>query len=81
MKPWCPKLNFRVDDLVFMADGNMPRGQWQKALVEKNFPDSEGIVRQVTVRTADGVYRRDIRKLLLLEKKLLSRIEEQDKPL
>ena len=46
MKPWCPKPNFRVDDLVLMADGNMPRGQWQKALVEKNFPDSEGIVRQ-----------------------------------
>ena len=31
---------------------------------------------QVIVRTADGVYRRDIRKLLVLEEKLLSRIEE-----
>ena len=62
-----------------MADKNMPCGQWPKALVEQTFPDSEGIVRQVIVRTADGVYRRDIRKLLLLEEKLLSRIEEQDK--
>ena len=57
----------------------MPRGQWPKALMEQTFPDSEGIVHQVIVRTADGVYRRDIRKLLLLEEKLLSRIEEQDK--
>ena len=48
--------------------------------MERTFPDSEGIVRQLIVRTAEGVYRRDIRKLLLLEEKLRSRIEEQNKP-
>ena len=63
-----------------MADKNTPREKWPKALVEQTFPDSEGMVCQVVVRTADGVYRRDIRKLLLLEKKLLTCIEEQDKP-
>ena len=48
--------------------------------MERTFPDSEGIVRQLIVRTAEGVYRRDIRKLLLPEEKLRSRIEEQNKP-
>ena len=48
--------------------------------MERTFPDSEGIVRQLIVRTAEGVYRRDIRKFLLLEEKLRSRIEEQNKP-
>ena len=41
--------NFQVGDLVLMADKNIPRGQWPKALVEQVFPDSEGIVRQVVV--------------------------------
>ena len=63
-----------------MADRNTPRGQWPKALVEGTFPDSEGLVRQVVIRTADGVYRRDVRKLCLLEEKLLRRIQEQEKP-
>ena len=67
----CPKPNFRVGDLVLMADKNLPRGQWPKALVEQTFPDSEGMERQVVVRTVDGVYRKDVRKLLLLEEKLL----------
>ena len=48
--------------------------------MERTFPDSEGIMRQLIVRTAEGVYRRDIRKFLLLEEKLRSRIEEQNKP-
>ena len=79
LQKWlCPKPNFGVGNLVLMADRNTPLGHWPKALVEKTFPDSEEIVCQVIVRTAEGVYRKDIRKLLLLEKKLLSRIEEQD---
>ena len=72
--------NFQVGDLVLMADKNTPRGRWPKALVEQTFPDSEGIVRQVVVRTADGVYRRDVRKLCMLEENLLSCIERQTKP-
>ena len=75
-----PQPNFEIGDLVLMADRNTPRGQWLKALVEQTFPDSEGLVRQVVIRTADGVYRRDVRKLCLLEEKLLTRIQEQEKP-
>ena len=64
----CPKSNVGVGDLVLMADKNLPRGQWPKALAKQTFPDSEGMVRQVVVRTADGVYRGDVRKLLFLQR-------------
>jgi len=63
-----------------MADKNTPRGQWPKALVKQVFPDSEGMVRQVVVRTADGVYRKDVRKRCLLEEQLLSGLEQRPKP-
>lgn len=75
-----PQPNFEIGDLVLMADRNTLCGQWLKALVEQTFPDSEGLVRQVVIRTADGVNRRDVRKLCLLEEKLLTRIQEQENP-
>ena len=68
--------NFKVGDLVIMKDTNIPRGQWPKALVQETFPDSDGVVRQVLVRSATGVFRRDVRKLCLLEEELLKSIEE-----
>ena len=69
--------NFRVGDLVLLADKNAPRGQWPKALVEETYPDADGIVRRVILRTADGVYQRDVRKICLLEEDLLKQIEDQ----
>ena len=68
--------NFKVGDLVIMKDTNIPRGQWPKALVQETLPDSDGVVRQVLVRSATGVFRRDVRKLCLLEEELLKSIEE-----
>jgi len=68
--------NFKVGDLVIMKDANLSRGQWPKALVQETFPDSDGVVRQVLVKSARGVFRRDIRKLCLLEEELLKSIEE-----
>jgi len=43
------------------------RGNWPKALVTDTFPDQDGIVRRVRVRTAASTYLRDVRKLRLLE--------------
>ena len=54
----------------------LPPGQWPKALVQDTFPDSDGVMRQVLVRSATGVFRRDVRKLCLLEEELLKSIEE-----
>ena len=68
--------NFKVGDLVIMKDANLPRGQWLKALVQETFPDSDGVVRQVLVKSVTGVFRRDIRKLCLLEEELLKSIEQ-----
>ena len=75
-----PKLNFNVGDLVLVTEKNVPRGQWPKGLIEETFPGSEGKVRQITVKTANAVYQRDIRKLCLLEEQLLSRLEQEVKP-
>jgi hypothetical protein len=47
-----------------------PRSQWPKAIVEQVFPNEKGYVQEVIVRTAKFCYRRDIRKLCLLERNL-----------
>ena len=65
------KPNFSVGDLVLVVDADVQRGRWPKGLIEEVFPDTEGIVRRVTVRTANGVYQRDVRKICLLEGNLL----------
>ena len=68
--------NFKVGDLVIMKDTNIPRGEWPKALVQETFPYSNGVVRQVLMRSATSAFRRDVRKLCLLEEELLKSIEE-----
>ena len=65
------KPNFSVGDLVLVVDKDVQRGRWPKGLVEEVFPDTEGTVRRVTVRTANGTYQRDVRKICLLEGNLL----------
>jgi hypothetical protein len=37
------------------------------AIVEEVFPDEHGAVRQVIIRTRSGKFRRDVRKLCMLE--------------
>ena len=67
---------FQIGDLVIMKDTNIPWGQWPKAMVQEMLPDSDGVVRQVLVRSTTGVFQRDVRKLCLLEEELLKSIEE-----
>ena len=62
-----PRPNLSVGDLVLVIGENSPRGRWPKGIVQEVFPDRNGNVRQVTVRTATSVLRRDVRKLCLLE--------------
>ena len=49
-------------------------------MIAETFPDREDMVRQVVIRTANGVYHRDVRKLCLLEEQLLSGLEQRLKP-
>ena len=62
-----PRPNLAVGDLVLVVGKNSPRGHWPKGIVQEVFRDRHGTVRQVTVKTATLVLRRDIRKLCLLE--------------
>jgi len=59
--------NLVLGDLVLMCDENLPRGKWPKALVTEVYPDDQGLVRHVKVRSAAGEYKRDVRKLCRLE--------------
>jgi len=62
-----PQRNLKVGDLVLVCDENSKRGACPKAIVEETFPDGDGMVRRVRVRTASTEYLRDVRKLCLLE--------------
>ena len=62
-----PRPNLSVGDLVLVIGENSSRGRWPKGIVQEVFPDRNGNVRQVTVRTATSVLRHDVRKLCLLE--------------
>lgn len=59
--------NLVVGDLVLMCDDNLPRGKWPRARVVEVYPDDNGLVRHVKVRSSAGLYKRDVRKLCRLE--------------
>ena len=59
--------NFSVNDLVLMYDENAPRGSWPLGKVIEVYPDSQGNVRQVLVRTKTKTFKRPISKLCRLK--------------
>ena len=59
--------NFSVNDLVLMYDENAPRGSWPLGKVVEVYPDSQGNVRQVLVRTKTQTFKRPISKLCRLK--------------
>ena len=52
MKWHSPKNNFKKDDIVLIADNNLPRNQWLKAKVVDERKDDKGVVRSVKLKTA-----------------------------
>ena len=62
-----PKRNVQVNDVCLMAGEDHKRGQWPICIVTEAFPDSDGLVRRVKVKTSKGNYERPINKLALLE--------------
>ena len=68
------KRNFATGDVVILKDEDVRRNQWSLAIVVNVFPDADGVVRSVTVRTsshaekAGAVMNRPIAKLVLLLK-------------
>ena len=53
-----PKENFKVDDLVLLADEHYPRGQWPLARVVEVFKGEDGYVRSAKVMTSSTVVTR-----------------------
>ncbi|XP_028416431.1 uncharacterized protein LOC114540495 [Dendronephthya gigantea] len=71
------KPNFQVGDLVLVTSKDTVHGKWPKGLVQEVYPDEEGVVRRVMVRTATGTYQRDIQKLCMLEEQVVTSFREQ----
>ena len=61
------KRNLTPGELVLLRDETCRRNLWPMGLIQKVHPGTDGLVREVTVRTAEGVVRRDVRKICPLE--------------
>ena len=55
--------NLTVDDMVLLYDEHLPRLKWQLGRVTQVFPDANGKVRQVEVKTGSSSFRRPVTKL------------------
>jgi len=65
---WFPQQrSININDLVIIADSNLPRGCWPRGKVVATYPGRDGIVRVVDVYTMYGTYRRPVSKLCPLE--------------
>ena len=62
-----PSRDLKKGDLVLVYDEHTRRGMWPKAIVEETFPGPDGRVRVARVRTVNNTFKRDVRKLCLLE--------------
>ena len=60
-------MNFKVSELVLVADDDTRRSKWPLARVTKTMPGEDGVVRVVELKTKDGVYTRPVLKLRRLE--------------
>jgi len=66
-KKWQTKTrNVKVDDYVVLKEGNEIRGKWNAGRIVEVFPGDDGMVRNVTVKTADGSYRRPITRICVI---------------
>jgi Family of unknown function (DUF5641) len=52
--------------VVVVNDGNLARKDWKKGIIVETFPGKDGQVRVVLVKTADGVYKRPVTKIGVL---------------
>lgn len=68
-----PVPNIEVDDVVLIADKNLPRGQWLTGRVKLIHPGHDKLVRVADVQTINGLYTRTTHNLCLLEQDSASR--------
>lgn len=58
--------NVKPGDIVIIADGTLPRNTWPRGQVERVYRGPDGVVRSVEVRTKGGIFRRPVRRLIVL---------------
>ena len=59
--------NLSIGDIVLLVDDTCSRNAWPLARIIETFPNSDGYVRRVKVKTKGGVLMRPIDKCVLLE--------------
>ena len=62
-----PRRDLMINDIVLIADDNVPRGQWLLGRVIQVYPGRDGRVRSAAIKTKNSELHRPIRKLCLLE--------------
>ena len=55
-----------VGDIVLIKTENEPRNEWLMGRVTKVYPDEEGIVRSILLKTQRGAMERPIHKVVLV---------------
>ena len=58
--------NCPVGAFVLLVDDNAKPKQWPVGRITETFPGPDGLTRVVSVRTGNGIFRRDIRKVRLI---------------
>ncbi|XP_055632922.1 uncharacterized protein LOC129773347 [Toxorhynchites rutilus septentrionalis] len=61
-----PSSNIKVGDFVLLVDDNAKSKQWPLGWVFEVFPGDDGLIRVVSLQTANGTTRRDVRRIRVL---------------
>lgn len=62
-----PRRSFAVGDVVVVMDNTAPRGSWILGRIINTYPDKNGLVRIVKLKTKTGQLERPISKIFLLQ--------------
>ncbi|KAJ0176915.1 hypothetical protein K1T71_007287 [Dendrolimus kikuchii] len=61
--------SIRVGDVVIIADGLLPRNVWPRGQIERTYRGPDNIIRSADVRTRGGIFRRPVRRLIVLTRR------------
>lgn len=56
----------KIGHLVLIRDENLPPTQWKLGRIVKLIPGSDGLVRNVLIKTAKGEFKRPVQKICVL---------------
>ncbi|XP_039439114.1 uncharacterized protein LOC120420194 [Culex pipiens pallens] len=66
VKRWKPPIQIEAGKLVVIKDENSPPMRWKMGRIFEVHPGEDGVVRVVTLKTADGYLKRPVEKLCIL---------------